>query len=275
MRSLAKLSNPFRRGIFVCALFGLFGASYLHAETLKGLAFVTSLKGELQQVSAGGISKKSSLHDSLTLDDSELFTKGSSQAIIVLSNTLALGLGAQTNLRIPRYEQAPFTEEKASVSIEPSTSLLDLRLISGTCVIVATEQAPLSEFKVQLPIGYAIFRNVTVRIEYYGRDIKLNLVKGTMTYFPGSNNRQRYLSAPMHTTINADTLKLEVLPEAPAEVALSPEASSFVEAVTHASKRVYFPSLNAESATQPVPIVDPYYYKKPIARPYEFKSKSE
>lgn len=249
--------------------------SSLSADTVDGFGYISSLKGGVRITTADEASFKPDLHDTFPLNATRLNTEPTEQVILNLSNTIALGLHENTELRIPRFKQVIFTEEKASVRREPSTSELVLSIIEGTTVIAAAEQAPLSEFNLELPIGYAIFRNAHAQIQCSPDEIKISLLEGTMTYFPAPNSRPRYLAAPIHTVINQQTLKQSVLPENSIEETLTPDERAFAEAVAKAPDRVYFPRLNAEDPIQAIAIADPSYHKKPNARPYEFKERTE
>lgn len=251
-----------------CVLSSLAG---LCAQTVDGLGYISTHQGQLFLKSAEGKISQPAFRDCVRLHNTVLSTPEKSEAIVSLSNNMAIGLSGESSLEIVQFQQSPFSEEDASIRYEPSTSILELRPTNGTIDLAAEQQAPLSEFKLILPVGYVLFKNVQVRIQIAGAETKLAILNGTMTFFSNQRTRPIYLTGPTHLTLSKETLSMEVLPEQAIESVLTDSDRRFTTAVAQAPYRVFFQSLEKGQIVQPKPIVDTDYYDQPVTRPYEIK----
>jgi len=270
MSTPAAIRPRYRRflaiGLIVTAGCGLASAQ----STYPGLATITSLQGSPKLQIAENRAKALSLHETASLNQSRLLTGESDQLICLLSNNIALGLSEDSVLEVASFQQNAIKANALSLTREPSTSQLKMRLHSGSMVLSAQQMSPLSRLIIELPVGQVQLLSSCSVLTVTDQVAELTVHQGAVTYRAPDGGQRQYLTAPVKVTIRSDRDTTQAL-----RYADSPELDAlqldWVHAVQHAHSRVLFTNESLERSSPPQLAVSPDYYQQAPARPYTFR----
>ncbi|MFP4069364.1 MAG: hypothetical protein ACLFVC_04200 [Opitutales bacterium] len=263
-----------RRPLRILAL-GLLSITGVHGQgdgpLLPGLAFLTTVDGEVRHQPEGRSARSPEIHAAISLNQSTLSTGPEAFCGLALSNGIALGLDANSTLRIPGFRQARFPEEKASLTYEPSMSELTLQLESGTLAVACDHLSPLSEMWIHLPLGKIRVHSATCVVAITETGVQLTVYQGHLTYYYPDASKREFISSEQSLRISPTSARMGRVAETAAMDGLPAEWRQLSEATYHASKRVFFlpGDPESEAPATPVPIVPPDYYDQESARPYQ------
>ena len=236
---------------------------------MAGLAVVTGRAGDVTLSSPDTGDLRPELHGEYTLNATTVRTGPDAHLFLALSNGMGLGVGADTELTVEAFRQEPFPEERAGWELEPSRSVLTLRLREGRMAVASQKLSPLSKVRVRLPVGTARVHDTTGVLEIDDTGTHVTAYSGTLTFLYGDADDREFIAEPQSIRITRQSAALGRVAELTSLDAL-PEASALLARATrHSSRRVFFRS---GRPPRPVLVVRPEYHASPPARPYVFRS---
>lgn len=236
----------------------------------SAIAIVTSSKGETRCVDVSEASTKIALHDTLSLSDQALMTGKNAHLFLVCSNGLALGIHQKTEVSFINYTQAPFTEERAKLEFEPSTSTLDVELISGVISISSDGLSPRSKVLVNTPNGTVRVHSANCLIEQSDIGTTIMTFDGNATFHYAEGDQREFISKLNGIRISAQSAELGKIAETIDMAQIDSKKHAFSNATRNASNRVHFKAPVDGKPATPVLITPRAYFETPSARPYEY-----
>jgi hypothetical protein len=267
IRGAAKAAHPCLTALLLCA------AATLGAQTMiDGSAIVTSRSGKVRATDANGKNISMPAHEIIQPEGLEIATKKNGQIFLVLSNGVAVALDGASSIKCLEYTQRPFTKKEQRPEFEPSVSKFQLQFDQGQIAIASNRLSPLSELRIQLPMGEIRLHKGTCLISYDATGLHITAFDGNLTYYYPDGNSREFVSAPKSIRISEQSIALQQIAEAATADSLEADATRLCQAAQHASKRVTFEP-NDVTLQPPVPvlIVRPSYFQQPTTRPYQFK----
>ena len=104
-----------------------------------GSAFITSQIGTLNCKDYNGSKISIKQHDFIVIEGTEINTEKDSQLYLALTNGLAIGIGPQSKVYCNTYKQQPYKVERQGTKYEPSTSVLNPKILFSFLSIVFTD----------------------------------------------------------------------------------------------------------------------------------------
>jgi hypothetical protein len=241
-------------------------------EMINGSAIVTSRSGQIKAISSEGQHLGADLHDVLTPTGLRLSTGAKSRFFLTLSNGVAFALDASSSLHFEQYTQRPFTLEEQTLGLEPSVSHLKVHFESGQIAIASNRFSPLSELRVQLPIGELRLHKGTCLIRYEeATGLQITALDGNLTYYYPEGSERAFIAAPKGVRISRQSAARNQIAETFTADTLPKDASHLSQAAQHASKRVTFEAnIDSRMPPKPILIVPPDILHKPPLRSYSF-----
>lgn len=248
------------------------GSTVLAQEMIPSNGILTSRKGSITIKDDSG--KKLSLKPRVSLlPAGTSWSSGKkSTAFLSLSNGVAIGIDASTQVSIVDYQQKPYEAKKEGFEYEPSASKLQLQFDSGQIAIASNRLSPLSEFRVQLPIGSLRIHKGTSIVSYDDMGLQLLAVDGNLTYYYPDGESRVFVTQGNRVRISEASAQRQQLVEREEKAVIDPDTQSFAKAAQHSSRRVLYQA-NKSTGQPPVPVmvVRPDYFKQPNIRPYQFQ----
>jgi len=260
----------------VCA--GMVLASTVSAQSPRmapgepGLAFVTSVAGEVSLKRPDLETTEPELHASLALDPATLETGSGGHVFVALSNGVALGLGPNSLMRVETFKQARFSEDEESLFYEPSTSQTRLELDSGLLAVDCDHLSPLSELRLKLPFGEIRIHAARCVISVDEAGMTIHSIQGHLTFYHPESSRKEFFSSPR--TIRVTRGGAEVRSAAtPKDEPDAATRDRYAAAVEFAAGRVLFLAApeDAPFPARPLLVVPSEYGERASPRPYEYK----
>lgn len=268
------LPYPLKRIVFRCAGMvatgiGIISTTAAATELYTGAAFITSRVGSAQLIDSTGATTALGQHDFIEISNSQIITGEDSQVYMVLTNGLAIGVGANSKLKCARYQQAPFKPERESLQFEPSTSVLQLELVEGTVAISCEHLSPLTEMRLQMPTGGVRLHTGTCVMRFSNAGTHITAYKGTLTFYYPSGEEREFIAEPQRVRITPQSATLGRIAEDETDQAIEANLRQLAEATKHARTRVIFKAPDAGEKPQAILVVPSTYYDQPSARPYQ------
>jgi hypothetical protein len=235
-----------------------------------GIALATSIKGRIQMRYADGKGTQPKLHDTLKLSASSIKTGKGAHIFLALSNGMAVGIAPNSEVLFETFTQKPFTDKKESLSHEPSTSILTIRMVTGKLAIVTNKLSPLSQIRVYLSTGELQIQSSTCIIQEDGLGVHITATKGSLTHHYANSDHREFIFERQSIRISPQSAMLGKVTERITPKKLPTVINQFAQATQQASKRVFFKAGNNGHPPQPVRIASPSYLNQSIARPYQF-----
>ncbi len=199
-------------------------------------------------------------------------TDPKANAFISLSNGVAIGIDASTRLSILEYSQRPFDAKKQGFEYEPSVSKLQLQFDSGKIAVASNRLSPLSNLRIELPIGSIRIHKGTCIVSHDDLGVHLWAVDGNLTYHYPDEDSREFITAGNYVRISEISAKRQQIAQQQDHLDFEPETQLLIDATKHSSRRVlYKANLGTDEAPKPVMVVRPDYFKQPRVRPYQFK----
>lgn len=271
MPASAPVWSRLSRCILIAALCGSIRLSAQTAPRPDGIGFVTSTRGYVATSSESTLAAALAQHDSLTLSGQSIQTNADGQVCLALSNGLGLGIGTNTRVHVPNFEQSPFAAEKESVAYEPSHSQLALELQAGTIALAGSGNSPLSELTVTTPHGHLRIHSGNCQIRYQDAETQIISYTGNLTFTFADEKGRAFLpqnSQLRITTTSAQNGQIEQKRPHSELAAGYDELQTYAQ---NAHQRVLFKApKNGETSTA-IQIVSAEYFEQDPARPYTYR----
>lgn len=248
------------------------GAAIQAQELIPGNGLLTSRKGSVTVMDTS--QKKISVkpREAFLPSGSSWSTDKKASAYLSLSNGVAIGMDASTQLSIAEYLQRPFDAKKEGFEYEPSESKLHLQLDSGKITIASNRLSPLSELRLQLPIGSLRLQKGTCVVQHDELGLHLWAIDGNLTYHYPDNESREFVTAGVYIRISEISVKRQQLAERKDKAEIDPETLKLIKATNHSSRRVFYKANETTGeAPKAVIVVRPNYFEQPTIRPYQFK----
>jgi len=247
------------------------GAVDSNAEDMaEGIAVATSIQGSIQIKDDESQISQPRLHDTLNLNACTVETGKNAHLFLALSNGMGIGIGENSSVRFEIFIQQPFNEKRASLSYEPSVSILSIRLIDGDLAVVSNNLSPLSEARVFLPTGELQVHSATCIIRYTDMAAQITAYAGLLTYKYPDRKHRELIVEPQSIRISAQSAMLGEITESMTLSSQPKAVEEFAQATENASKRVFFKAGKDGDSPRPILIASPTYFDQPVIRPYDY-----
>ncbi|CAA6678344.1 MULTISPECIES: hypothetical protein [unclassified Lentimonas] len=265
--------QPFRKTLYGliavgCLSMGLTTA--LSADMAEGLAFATSVKGNIQITDTKGQLTEPNLHDTLVLNGATIKTGKNAHIFFALSNGVGVGIGSSSEVIFETYVQKSFPERKERLSSEPSVSNLSIRLVTGNLAIASNQLSPLSQALVYLPSGDLRIHSATCIVQHDELGSHITAREGTITYYYPDGEKREFIVESQSIRISPQSAKLGKVTENMTWTSLPESMDKFSKATQLASQRVLFKAGDNGNPPHAVLVAPTAFYDQSIARPYEF-----
>ncbi|MEN8663056.1 MAG: FecR domain-containing protein [Lentimonas sp.] len=254
--------------MIACALSTLNAQNF--SLSTPGIAIVTSTQGAAQIIDPTEGTFRVALHEALSLSDQTIQTKQDGHLFLACSNGLGIGIDATTEVSFISYKQSPFSEERAKLDFEPSTSAIDIKLISGAINVSSEGISPRSQVRVNTPNGTVRIHSANCRIEQSDTGTTIITFGGNATFYYANGEHREFISKFNGIRINALSASLGEITEIIDMTQIDPTKQAFADATFHASNRVHFKATVGDAPATPILIMPSTYYEIPSARPYEY-----
>ncbi len=240
-------------------------------DSHDGIAVVTSVWEHSQITDTAKQTRQLQLHETLRFNNQAVQTSPKAHLFLACSNGLGLGIDSNTLVYFESYQQATYSEERANLEYEPSTSELTLVLDHGALSISSEGLSPRSHVKVITPTGSLRVHSADCRIEQDAMGTRIIAYNGTVTfYYPDHPNRE-FVSKSKAVRISSQSAAIGKIAEKIDPSTLDAQKQRFTEAAHFASQRVFFKAPQKGEAPEPVLIVPSHHFEQEPARPYEFR----
>lgn len=233
-----------------------------------GFAYVTSTQGLSRGYVASDAPQHYRLHQTYPLSPQRIHTSAESHLFFALSNGVGLGIAANTQLEVIRFEQQPYSSERESLEFEPSVSQLALKLSAGRIALASGGLSPSSELYVHTPLGTLRLHSGRCQIEIREQATYITTYQGNLTFSYDHNPQRIFL--PL-----ASQLVLTATGPQPTPTPLSelPEGyHRFATAAERARQRAHFKAPQVGQPPAVIRIADPQYFEQAPARPYTYRA---
>lgn len=260
------------RSLSVALLMTCAGSTVLAQEMIPSNGILTSQKGSITVKDDSGEKLSLELRVSILPTGTSWTTSKKSTAFLSLSNGVAIGIDASTQVRIVDYQQKPYEAKNQGFEYEPSASKLQLQFDSGQIAIASNRPSPLSELRIQLPIGSLRIHKGTSIIRYDDMGLQLLAVDGNLTYYYPDGETRVFVTQGHRVRISEASAKRQQLTERQEKAEIDTDTKKFAAATQHSSRRILYKANKATGQPpEPVIVVRPDYFKQPSIRPYQFQ----
>ena len=241
-------------------------------ELEDGVAFVTTVDGQVRFESVEGGNKPARLHQSITLSGTRVTTGEKSFCGLSLSNGVGLVLGPESQVSIGAYRQRPYPASEQSLEYEASVSHLELALESGRIAMAAGRLSPLSKINVSTPYGVARTHSALGFVAFEEDRVQLTAIEGNLVFtFFDADEREFLGSGRSFQITKQSALRAEPAVRSSA-AELGEAAQDLVAAAAYASRRVLFLVEDLEPAIPSPRLVTPADAStSPSPRPYGYR----
>lgn len=251
----------------------LAGVTVLAEDMIPGNGMLTSREGSITVKEDSGKPVSLKPRSEILPSGQSWTTSKKAKAFLSLSNGVAIGIAPSTKIRIVEYQQRPFDTKNQGFEYEPSTSELQLELDSGKITVASNRLSPLSELRIQLPIGSLRIHKGTSIVSYDELGLQLLVVDGNLTYYYPDGETRFFVTTGNLIRISEVSAKRQQVAERQEEVEFDTDTLEFVEATQYSSQRVFYKANKGTSlAPKALMVVRPDYFKQPSIRPYQFQN---
>lgn len=260
-------------GCLSIALLIILGGNSLRAqEMIAGNGVLTSTRGDVSIKDTSGSKVNLRARDTIIPGESTWSTDAEGRAYLSLSNGVGVGIDHETEITFIEYLQRPFDSDNQGFDYEPSVSNLQIQLASGRLALASNQLSPLSELRVQLPIGSLRVHKGTCLIETSDLGLHIEVIDGNLTYYYPDGESREFVTPENPVRITELSARRQQVADWKEKTEQGAESHSLIEATVHSSRRVFYKAnSNSGEAPEPVIVVRPEYFKQPSVRPYQFK----
>lgn len=240
----------------------LFAVAYANAQT--GSVKVGSITGKVTVINASTGTSTEAAADAVFTAPATIVTDGDSSILLFLSNGAVLEVKPGSRVEINHFDQEAFEPGSGdpfqSLSAEPSTSQVSIRVVSGQVAAKVPSLSPTSTFLVTTPTSDVDIKDTVVVVDYNAETASTNVSNvggGSVVY--ESNTGGDQTSVPPGGALDVPG---QVDPSTGTPSAGTPVAGEAQPAATNASQTVSNPPASSSStpSTPPpaaAPIVTP------------------
>jgi hypothetical protein len=260
------------RFLSVALLTAGLGSAIQAQGLIAGNGLLTSRKGSVKIMDASQEKIYVKPREAFLPSGSSWSTDKKASAFLSLSNGVAIGIDASTQMSFAEYLQRPFDAKSQGFEYEPSESKLNLQLDSGKIAIASNRLSPFSEFRIKLPLGSLRLHKGTCVISHDDLGLHIWAIDGNLNYQYPDNESREFVTSGVYIRISDISAKRQQVAERKDKAEIDSETLKLVKATNHSSRRVFYKANETTgSAPKPVMVVRPDYFEQPTIRPYQFK----